>query len=49
MLLVEEAAAHVPWGRIWAIFFAFWAVVLITLFLFIPRLASQREKKSGHH
>lgn len=48
VMLLSEAAKHVPWGIIWGAFAGFWVVVLAALFVFVPLMGRWRRSDAHH-
>lgn len=47
-MILETEAVHMPFGRIFTIFFGAWAGVLIVLY-FAVGLLTRKSGKPGHH
>ena len=46
--MLLEAEAHAPFGRIFLVFFGFWAFVLVALFVGVGALLHKRERILEH-
>ena len=47
-MILEAEAVHMPFGKIFAIFFGAWAGVLVVLYLAVGFL-TRKTPKAGHH